>query len=397
MGDQKTSRVELLFVTFNKIKPYLAMVSLQFGYAGMYIVTMLCLKRGMSHYVLVVYRHAAATIAVAPFALYFERKIRPKMTISTFLKILVLAFLEPVFDQNLYYVGLKYTSATFASAIVNILPAITFIMAVLFRLEKVKIKNIRCIAKIIGTVITLGGAMLMTLYKGPVMNLFGSRAGQGHHETSSAGETNKNWVVGTLMVIASCVGWSGFFILQSFTLKAYPAELSLTSLICLMGMIEGAAVALVMERHPAAWALGWDSRILAPVYSGLICSAIAYYLQGVVIKERGPVFVTAFNPLCMIIVAVLAFLILAEQIHLGSIIGAIIIVIGLYSVIWGKSKDYKASSSTLTREKGEDLELPISTTNGNKITTTATVIDDIDPLGGMSKSEIPMKVPTSHK
>ena len=41
--------------------------------------------------------------------------------------------IRPVFDQNLYYVGMKYTSATFASATVNVLPAITFILAIIFR------------------------------------------------------------------------------------------------------------------------------------------------------------------------------------------------------------------------------------------------------------------------
>lgn len=372
---------EVFCKAFNKIKPYLAMVSLSFGYAGMYIITMLCLKRGMSTYVLVVYRHAAATIAIAPFALYFERKTRPKLTLPIFFKIMLLGFLEPVFDQNLYYLGMKYTSATFASAIVNILPAVTFIMAILFRLEKVKIKNIHSIAKIVGTMVTLGGATLMTLYKGPVMNMFGtSSAHTGTGSSSSASSSGDHkWVVGTLMVMASCVGWSAFFILQSFTLRAYPAELSLTTLICFMGMIEGGAVAVVMEHHTSEWALGMDSRTLAPIYSGVVCSALAYYLQSVVIKERGPVFVTAFNPLCMIIVAVLGSLILAEQIHLGSVIGAIIIVIGLYSVIWGKSKDYNPSPLSLDSSgKGDDLELPISTTNGTKTIAATTIVDDTD-------------------
>ena len=57
----------------HKIKPYLAMISLQFGYAGMYIVTMLCFKKGMNHYVLAVYRHVVATIVIAPFAFVLER------------------------------------------------------------------------------------------------------------------------------------------------------------------------------------------------------------------------------------------------------------------------------------------------------------------------------------
>lgn len=53
------------------------------------------------------------------------------------------------------------------------------------------------------------------------------------------------------------------------------------------------------------------------ILQGVVCSGIAYYVQGVVNKARGPVFVTAFSPLCMIITAVLGAIILAEQVHLG--------------------------------------------------------------------------------
>ncbi|KAK9162211.1 hypothetical protein Syun_003113 [Stephania yunnanensis] len=375
MGNPVASEAFLGF--FRKIKPYLAMISLQFGYAGMYIVTMLCLNQGLSHYVLTVYRHAAATIVVAPFALYFERKVRPKMTLKTFLRIMVLAFLEPVIDQNLYYVGMRYTSATFSAAIFNVLPAATFIMALIFRLEKVKIKNVRSQAKIVGTIITLSGAMLMTLYKGPILNMPWTHGG-GHHAAAASGaEAGQHWLVGTLMLLGSCTGWGAFFILQSFTVKDYPAELSLATLICLMGTIQGAAAALVMERDFGSWALGWDSRLLAPVYNGIVCSAIPYYVQSVVIKERGPVFVTAFNPLIMVIVAALGSLILAEVLHLGSVVGAIIIVTGLYCVIWGKSKD--PTSTLLTSGSDEKTivnnghhELPISTADiGIKNTTNA--------------------------
>jgi hypothetical protein len=58
---------------FEKTKPYIAMISLQFGYAGMNVITKVSLNHGMSHYVLVVYRHAFATLSIAPFALILER------------------------------------------------------------------------------------------------------------------------------------------------------------------------------------------------------------------------------------------------------------------------------------------------------------------------------------
>ena len=71
MGDQ--GQIRKLSQMLTRVKPYLAIVALQFGYAGMFIVVMLSLKRGMNNYVLVVYRHAVATLVMAPFALVLER------------------------------------------------------------------------------------------------------------------------------------------------------------------------------------------------------------------------------------------------------------------------------------------------------------------------------------
>ena len=72
---------------------HVAMLALQFGYAGMNVITKVSLNHGMSHYVLVVYRHAFATLSIAPFALVLERKVRPRITPWVFLQIFVLALL----------------------------------------------------------------------------------------------------------------------------------------------------------------------------------------------------------------------------------------------------------------------------------------------------------------
>ncbi|BAT78627.1 hypothetical protein VIGAN_02133000 [Vigna angularis var. angularis] len=375
-----------------KLKPYLAILSLQFGYSGMYIITMVSFKHGMSHWILSVYRHVVAAIIIVPFALVLERKIRPKMTLPIFLRIVALGFLEPVLDQNLYNMGMKMTSTTFASATVNVLPAITFIMALIFRLEKVNLRKFHSLAKVIGTVITVSGAMVMTLYKGPAFQIIkggGAISSHGNSSSSTTEPSDQHWVVGTVMLISSCASWAGFFILQSFTLKKYPAELSLTAWICVMGIIEGSIASLIFERDFSVWVIGWDSRLLACVYSGVICSGMAYYVQGVVTRERGPVFVTSFSPLCMIITAALGSLVLAEQVHLGrfvlsrkkklisikqliingvikvvvcvfSIFGAILIVCGLYTVVWGKSKD-RVNTTETGKEANQGLPMKDST------------------------------------
>ncbi|MED6211999.1 hypothetical protein PIB30_078908 [Stylosanthes scabra] len=235
---------------------------------------------------------------------------------------------------------MKYTSASFTSAIMNAAPSITFVLALLTGLEHVKIREVRSQAKVIGTLVTFAGAVIMAVYKGPGFNLFHSAATT--ENNGDVGPTSQDHhSVGAIYILLGCVALSSFYILQSITIKKYQAELSLATWICMSGSLQTAIVAVIAERHsgPKAWALGWDIRLYAPLYTGMVSSAIAYYIQGLVMNLKGPVFTTAFNPLCMVVVAALGSFFLRERLFLGSIIGSIIITIGLYSVLWGKAKD----------------------------------------------------------
>ncbi|KAI3444286.1 hypothetical protein Pfo_000951 [Paulownia fortunei] len=356
---------------FEKAKPYIAMISLQFGYAGMNIITKVSLNRGMSHYVLVVYRHAFATAVIAPFALVLERKVRPKITFTIFMQLFVLGLLGPVIDQNFYYAGLKFTSPTFSCAMSNMLPAMTFVMAVLCRMEKVDMKKVRCQAKVVGTIVTVAGAMLMTLYKGHVLNMVWSKDihPRKSYVTDTTQDTDKDWFKGSILLIIATLAWASFFILQAITLRKYTAQLSLTALVCFMGTLQSIAVTFVMEHRPHAWAIGFDMNLLAAAYAGIVSSSIAYYVQGLVMQKRGPVFVTAFSPLMMIIVAIMGSFILAEKIYVGGVLGAVLIVIGLYSVLWGKYKEYK-------EKEAEEILDPVKGGTGSN--QNITMIEDIE-------------------
>ncbi|KAH9738767.1 WAT1-related protein [Citrus sinensis] len=355
-----------------RCKPYIAMISLQFGYAGMNIITKVSLNRGMSHYVLVVYRHAFATAVIAPFALILERKVRPKITFPIFMQLFVLGLLGPVIDQNFYYAGLKFTSPTFSCGMSNMLPAMTFVMAVLCRMEKVEIKKIRCQAKMVGTIVTVAGAMLMTIYKGNVINLVWSQHIHSHTSSpvpAATTSSDKDWLKGSILLILATLAWASFFILQAVTMRRYPAHLSLTAIVCFLGTLQSIAVTFVMEHKASVWTIGWDMNLLAAAYAGIVSSGIAYYVQGLVMQKRGPVFVTAFSPLMMIIVAIMGSFILAEKIYVGGALGAVVIVIGLYAVLWGKYKEYEEN-------KIETIPEPIKSCGEHG--HTLAVIDDIE-------------------
>ncbi|CAN0837136.1 WAT1-related protein At2g39510 [Linum grandiflorum] len=348
--------------SFNQAKPYLAVIFMQFVSAGSSIISKFALNQGMSQHVFVVYRYAIATAVISPFAFFVDRKVRPKMTWGIFLKIALLALLEPTIDQNLYYTAMKYTTATFAASMNSILPAFAFLMAWGLGLERVELRKFQSQAKILGTVVTVGGAMLMAAIKGARLDLPWTK-GIGVHAASAAGSAAavEHPIKGALMIGIGCICWAAFVNLQAITLKSYPGKLSLTALICMMGTIEGSVVAVGMEwGNPSAWTIGFDTKLLAAFYSGIMSSGILYSIQGVVMQSKGPVFVTAFGPLSMVIVAILGSILLSEILYMGRLVGAMVIVTGLYMVLWGKSRDEKVVTNITANDKVTNLPLAVN-------------------------------------
>ncbi|CAJ1974211.1 unnamed protein product [Sphenostylis stenocarpa] len=332
---------------FTNARPYLMLLAVQFGSAGMFIFAMDAIKKGMSHYVFIVYRNSIASITLAPFAFVLERKVRPKMTLRIFSEIMALAFFEIILDQCFALLGMKFTSASFLSAVMNSAPSVTFVMAVILRLEHMKMKEVASQAKLIGTIVTFGGTLLMALYKGPVLSVMRSSTSHAGQPQNVNSPTANHWILGT------CA-------------------------------LQSSVVAAIAERHhPHAWALGWDTRLFAPAYAGIVTSGVQYYIQGMVIKSMGPVIVTAFNPLRMIIITTLACIILSEQLYLGSVVGAIVVVLGLYLVVWGKSKECqrRMPPSPAKDNFPEEQQLPITAPrndgNNNKVRSVLIVSTDL--------------------
>uniref|UniRef100_A0A803M7R8 WAT1-related protein n=1 Tax=Chenopodium quinoa TaxID=63459 RepID=A0A803M7R8_CHEQI len=290
-------------VTCRRLRPHIFMVLVQLASAFLYFITEAAFNHGMNPHVYVTYRHIVGCIAVFPFAYFLERKTRPKMTLSMFMEIFLYSLLG---------------------------------------LETLNLRKRRGLAKATGTLISLAGVMVIALYRGPaIRRLYEPPI----HLMKS--EFHKNWIKGPILSLASCISWSIWFTMQGFTLKRYPAPLSLATWANFIGALQSAAFTSLAVRHqPAAWVRHSFIDIATILFGGVVSSALNFIMIVWYSKEKGPVFVTMFCPLQTLLVVIFAYFIVGEKLYTGSIIGGVTIIIGLYLLLWGKEKDQEIRVST---------------------------------------------------
>ncbi|XP_057443405.1 WAT1-related protein At1g43650 [Lotus japonicus] len=327
-----------LMAMMEKHKPYIAMLFIQFVYAGMALLSKVAISKGMSPYVFVVYRQTFATLALSPFA-FFDSKHAAPLSCNLLCKLFLVSLVGLTASSNLYYVSINYTSATFAAASTNTIPSITFILAALLRVESISIKHLHGVAKILGSVLSLTGAVTFALVKGPPLHFIRENQNHGSHILSMV-HSKGDSIKGSIMMLSANATWSLWLILQGFIVKQYPAKFRLTIIQCFFSFIQSAILAVAVERNnPHAWRLGWDIHLLSVAYCGVVVTAICYWLQVCTIETKGPVFTAMFTPLALVITAIFSAICWKETLYLGSIGGTILLVIGLYSVLWGKNKE----------------------------------------------------------
>ncbi|XP_077245740.1 protein WALLS ARE THIN 1-like [Tasmannia lanceolata] len=365
-----------------RAKLHMAMIALQFGYAGFHVVSRMALNMGVSKLVFPVYRNIIALLLLAPFAFFLEKKERPALTLSFLVQFFFLALCGITANQGFYLLGLENTSPTFASAIQNSVPAITFLMAAALRIEKVRINRKDGIAKVMGTICCVGGATVITLYKGPTLfgpTLHGTYLHQQQESSISllGNADGKNWTLGCLYLIGHCLSWSGWLVFQAPVLKKYPARLSVTSFTCFFGVLQFLVIAAFMERDINAWHFhsGWE--LFTILYAGFVASGIAFAVQIWCIDRGGPVFVAVYQPVQTLVVAIVASIALGEKFYLGGIIGAVLIITGLYLVLWGKSEERKFAKETA-------VVISASSEHGNNATAKSSLIQPLLPSSSES-------------
>ncbi|PIN26617.1 hypothetical protein CDL12_00625 [Handroanthus impetiginosus] len=324
-------------------KPFLGMVFVQLVYAGMALFSKAAISKGMNPYVFVAYRQAFATIALAPFAFFLDRKKADPLSYGLICRIFLISLFGITLSLNLYSYAINYVSATFASASINTIPALTFLIAVAFRIESFSIREFPGIVKFVGSVVSLSGAMVFAFVKGPQLNFMNWNVNalqktnaNGTHDLSS---TKQKWIQGCLLMFLANTTWASWLVMQAPLVKQYPAKFRLTMLQCLFSCIQSSVWAMAMERDLSSWQLEWNLNLFSVAYCGVVVTGLSYWLQLWAVENKGPLYAATFTPLILIFTAIISAFLWKEMLYAGSICGGVLLVAGLYCVIWGKNKE----------------------------------------------------------
>ncbi|OEL38740.1 hypothetical protein BAE44_0000244 [Dichanthelium oligosanthes] len=96
------------------------------------------------------------------------------------------------------------------------------------------------------------------------------------------------------------------------------------------GSLQAFVIGILIDPKKSAWTLKWDFELLTVVYSGVFTTGVAFVLMSWAVKRRGPIYPPMFNSLAMIATVVMDSVLLGTSIFLGSILGTLLVILGLY-------------------------------------------------------------------
>nr|CAB3501361.1 unnamed protein product [Digitaria exilis] len=318
------------------VKAYGAVVLIRLMYSGMHVVSKVALDQGMDPLVFVFYRTTTAMLVLIPVTFVLERRKAKPVTFKIVWKMFIHALYGVTASGDLSSLGLNYASATSSSALYNVQPVVTK--------ETLKLTRFHGKVKFVGILFCIAGVTLMSVYKGPLFRSFNH-----HHlfqsggvSSSKAAETHskKQWVLGIFFMTLSNVFGGMWTVLQEPLIED-TSKLMNTTLQVSCASVQAFLVAVAVERDFSKWKLGWNVSLAAIIYSGVIVMALSYYMQMWTIDKRGPVFLAMSMPLTFVI------------------LGGVLLVGGLYNVLWGKRIEKQGDLAKISATPGElGLELP---------------------------------------
>ncbi|KAJ4901765.1 WAT1-related protein [Raphanus sativus] len=328
------------------VVPFAAMIAVECVTVGSTTLYKAAASRGLSFYVFVFYSYVVSTLVLLPLSLIFGRSTRlPSAKSPVFFKIFLLAVLG-FMSMIAGCKGVEYSSPTLASAISTLTPAFTFTLAIVFRMERVRLTSSASQAKIIGTVVSMSGALVVVLYKGPKL------LAPSHYHNLTLSQSS--WILGGILLAAQYLLISVWLIIQTRIMEVYSQEITVVFLYSLCGTLISAPVCMFAEKDLTSFLLKPDVSLVSIMYTGALVSSLGTVIHTWGLHLKGPVYISLFKPLSIVIAVGMSAIFLGDSLHLGSVIGSVVLSLGFYTVVWGKAREDASKPVT-----GSEINSPL--------------------------------------
>ncbi|TVU41166.1 hypothetical protein EJB05_14665, partial [Eragrostis curvula] len=309
------------------------MVLVQAFIAGMVLLSKVSIGGGMFVFALLSYRSLFGAAFILPLALLLERGKWKEMDWHTAGWIFINGFIGYAVPMSLYYYGLQDTTASYAAIFLNIIPLTSFILSLIFRMEALKIRSMVGSLKIVGVLLSVGGTMLISLYKGKTVHLWNPVL---HHHNGEHMEVANHQLRGTILLLGSCVAFACWYLIQYTR-----TSIGLPWRLAVVGGFQTAFIGVIFRRDRNSWKIGWDINLVTILYSGALATAGKYSMNSWAVAKRGPAYPPMFSPLSVIFTIVLGSIFIGDEITVGSLLGTAVVIAGLYIFLWAKAKEAK--------------------------------------------------------
>ncbi|WZY76532.1 hypothetical protein YC2023_022916 [Brassica napus] len=245
--------------------------------------------------------------------------------------------------QNLAFVGLSFSSPIVVCAMGLLIPSFSFLLNLILGRSKLDLRNTSTRAKVMGTVISLSGAFVEELYKGPFIRPASSPSP--NHLLKSIRKLlvyynlPDNWFLGCIFLAAAVFFVSLFNVVQTGTVKKYPHVMKVASFYSIVGTVQCLIFSLYMERDLSAWKIEPNFDLFLIIATGIFGSVIRTSVHVKCTQMKGPYYVPLFKPFGIFWATLFGTSFFVNSLHYGSVLGAAIGGVGYYTVSWGQLKE----------------------------------------------------------
>jgi drug/metabolite transporter (DMT)-like permease len=286
--------------------PYLALILAHIIWGANFAVAKVTLQE-FPPSTLAFFRFALASLLLAPFFLAETKKVKIKS--ADLPKLVLVGILMVTLNITFFFAGIEKTTVINASVLTLIIPMLSVILSWWFLKEHIFIVNL------IGIILGLIGAIIIV----------------GFPEV-----TNQTSLVGNILIVLAAISWVIGALISRKLLKSY-SSLEVTAIIFMVGTITFFIPAAIEYIKNPAWVENITSLgILGLVYMTLLSSVSAYFLFEWGLSRTSVMTADLFQYIEPFVATLVAILVLGEFISMPFLIGAVLIIIGVYMGTFAK-------------------------------------------------------------